>query len=339
MLWYETEGPDEDVFVSTRVRLARNLVDYPFEPRLSEAGAKEIIEKAKLALAEKEGYTFVDFTKVEDIKKQSLVEKHLVSPEFARKNTPCAVIENEKKQVYVMICEEDHLRIQCIRSGFDPHGALTAAREADTAIDASLQIAFDEELGYLTHCPTNLGTGLRISVMLFLPALTITGRIKSIQGQLSKIGLTVRGTTGEGSAAKGCLYQFSNCVTQGVTEEEILSNLREAVGSIARAERETRKQLLENNEDALRDRVMRALGTMRSAYMVDTEELYRLYADVRMGIAMGICDETTYSQLDTLLIRCMPATLTMQTEKTLSAPQRDKLRAQMLRTSMQPAIK
>ena len=104
MLWYETEGPDEDVFVSTRVRLARNLVDYPFEPRLSEAGAKEIIEKAKLALAEKEGYTFVDFTKVEDIEKQSLVEKHLVSPEFARKNTPCAVIENEKKQVYVMIC-------------------------------------------------------------------------------------------------------------------------------------------------------------------------------------------------------------------------------------------
>ncbi len=339
MLWYETEGPDEDVFVSTRVRLARNLIDYPFEPRLSEAGAKEIIEKAKSALAEKEGYTFVDFAKVEDTEKQSLVEKHLVSPEFARKSTPCAVIENEKKQVYVMICEEDHLRIQCIRSGFDPHGALSAAREADAAIDTSLQVAFDEELGYLTHCPTNLGTGLRISVMLFLPALTITGRIKSIQGQLSKIGLTVRGTTGEGSAAKGCLYQFSNCVTQGVTEEEILSNLREAAGSIARAERETRTQLLENNEDALRDRVMRALGTMRSAYMVGTEELYRLYADVRMGIAMGICNEIAYTQLDSLLIRCMPATVTIQAGNVLSAPQRDKLRAQILRTSMQPVKK
>ncbi len=335
MFWYETEGSDSDVFVSTRVRLARNLVDYPFEPRLSEAGAKEIIEKVKSALAQKEGYTSIDFAELEDAQKQSLVEKHLVSPEFARKSTPCAVVENEEKQVYVMVCEEDHLRIQCIRPGFDPGGALDAAIEADTAIDASLHIAFDEQLGYLTHCPTNLGTGLRISVMMFLPALTITGRIKSIQGQLSKIGLTVRGTTGEGSASKGCLYQFSNCVTQGVTEEEILNNLREAVGSIARVERETRKQLLENNEDALRDRVMRALGTMRSAYMVDTEELYRLYADVRMGVAMGICDEGTYPQLDTLLIRCMPATLTIEAGKSLSAPQRDKLRAQILRASMQ----
>ena len=336
MLWYETEGPERDVFVSTRVRLARNLVDYPFEPRLSEAGAKEIIEKVRLALGEDRGYTFKDFSTVEDNEKLCLVEKHLVSPEFAKKSTPCALIENEDKQVYVMVCEEDHLRIQCIRPGFDPKGAMEAALEADTAIDASLHIAFDEELGYLTHCPTNLGTGLRISVMMFLPALTMTGRIKSIQGQLSKIGLTVRGTTGEGSAAKGCLYQFSNCVTQGVTEEEILNNLREAAGSIARAERETRKQLLENNEDALRDRVMRAMGTMSSAYMVDTEELYRLYADVRMGIAMGICEGITYPQLDSLLIRCMPATLTSQSGKNLSPSQRDKLRAEILRSSMQP---
>lgn len=337
MLWYETEGPERDVFVSTRVRLARNLVDYPFEPRLSEAGAKEIIEKAKSALGEDQGYTCRDLSAAGDNEKLALVEKHLISPEFARKNTPCALIENEEKQVYVMVCEEDHLRIQCIRPGFDPKEAMDAALEADAAIDAHLHIAFDEKLGYLTHCPTNLGTGLRISVMMFLPALTMTGRIKSIQGQLSKIGLTVRGTTGEGSAAKGCLYQFSNCVTQGVTEEEILSNLREAAGSIARAERETRKQLLENNEDALRDRVMRAMGTMRSAYMIDTEELYRLYADVRLGIALGICEGVSYTQLDALLIRCMPATLTSQFGKDLSSTQRDKARAEILRTSMRQA--
>lgn len=335
MLWYETEGTDRDVFVSTRVRLARNLVDYPFEPRLGEAGAKEIIEKVRSALESEQGYSFTDFSKINESEKLSLVEKHLVSPEFARKNTPCAIIENSEKQIYVMVCEEDHIRIQCILAGFNPKGALEAALKADAVIDAKLHVAFDEQLGYLTHCPTNLGTGLRISVMMFLPALTAAGRIKSIQGQLSKIGLTVRGTTGEGSAAKGCLYQFSNCVTQGVTEEEILNNLREAAGSIAQAERETRRQLLENNEDLLRDRVMRALGIMRSAYMVDTEELYRLYADVRMGIAMGICEKATYSQLDSLLIQCMPATLTTQSGKSLSAPQRDKLRAELLRTSSQ----
>lgn len=335
MYWYESEGTDRDVFVSTRVRLARNLVDYPFEPRLDQTGAKEIIEKVHSVFATEPGYTFTDFSKVTENEKLSLVEKHLVSPEFARKNTPCAMIENEKKQIYIMICEEDHLRIQCIRGGFDPKEAMEAALTADAAIDAKLQVAFDEKLGYLTHCPTNLGTGLRISVMMFLPALTATGRIKSIQSQLSKIGLTVRGTTGEGSAAKGCLYQFSNCVTQGATEEEILNNLRQAAGTIAKAERETRQQLLENNEDLLRDRIMRALGTMHSAYMMDTEELYRLYADVRMGIAMGICKNITYPQLDTLLIQCMPATLSAKAEESLSAPQRDKLRAEQLRTSTQ----
>lgn len=335
MYWYETEGTDRDVFVSTRVRLARNLVDYPFEPRLDQTGAKEIIEKVRTVFASEQGYTFTDFSKVTENEKLSLVEKHLVSPEFARKNTPCAMIENDEKQVYIMVCEEDHLRIQCIRGGFDPKGAMKAALKADAAIDAKLHVAFDEELGYLTHCPTNLGTGLRISVMMFLPALTATGRIKSIQSQLSKIGLTVRGTTGEGSAAKGCLYQFSNCITQGATEEEIMNNLRQATGTIAQAERETRQQLLENNEDLLRDRVMRALGTMRSAYMMDTEELYRLYADVRMGIAMGLCKSITYPQLDTLLIQCMPATLSAKAEEPLSAPQRDKLRAEQLRTSTQ----
>lgn len=335
MYWYETEGTDRDVFVSTRVRLARNLVDYPFEPRLDETGAKEIIEKIRTVFAAEQGYTFTDFTGVTENEKLSLVEKHLVSPEFARKKTPCAMIENDEQQVYIMVCEEDHLRIQGIRSGFDPRGAMDAALKADTIIDAKLHIAFDEELGYLTHCPTNLGTGLRISVMMFLPALTATGRIKSIQGQLSKIGLTVRGTTGEGSAAKGCLYQFSNSVTQGVTEEEILNNLQQAVGTIAQAERETRQQLLENNADLLKDRVMRALGTMGSAYMMDTEELYRLYADVRMGVAMGICDTVTYTQLDTLLIHCMPATLTARAGESLSAIQRDKARATYLRTSTQ----
>ena len=334
MLWYETEGKERDVFVSTRVRLARNLIDYPFEPRLGETGAKEIIEKAAGALNAENGYTCTLLSALSPTARLSLAEKHLISPEFAKKRTPGALITNEEKQMYVMVCEEDHLRIQCIRPGFDPEGALAAALEADAALDAATQVAFDEQLGYLTHCPTNLGTGLRISVMMFLPALTITGRWGSVQAQLSKIGLTVRGTTGEGSNAKGCLYQFSNCVTQGMTEEEILDNLKRAVGSIAAAERETRKQLLENNEDALRDRVMRALGTLRHAYLMDSEELYRLYADVRLGVALGICENVEESRLDGLLVHCMPATLSEDAGEALSSAARDKLRARTLREAL-----
>lgn len=332
MYWYEDEGKQSDVFVSTRVRLARNLVDYPFEPQLVEAGAREIIQKTSDALPASEGYTITDLSAIDKNEKLSLVEKHFISPELANKTTPCAFIEHQKNQVSVMVCEEDHLRIQSLRPGFDPDGAYAAAAEVEQKLYAALQIAYDEKLGYLTHCPTNLGTGMRASVMLFLPALTMTGRMKSLQGQLSKIGLTVRGMTGEGSAAKGCLYQFSNCVTLGISEDEILENLKNAAEQIAKSERETRQQLMEQQEDALRDRVMRALGTLRSAYLLTSEELFRLYADVRLGISLGICTELTTAELDSLLIRCMPATLTLTSEKPLRAAQRDKERARLVRS-------
>ena len=334
MLWYETDGKERDVFVSTRVRLARNLVDYPFAPRLDETGAGEIIEKVRSALSPAEGYTCTLLSDLTAGQRHSLAEKHLVSPEFAGQRAPGALVVHEEKQLYVMVCEEDHLRIQCIRPGFDPEGALAAALDADAALDEKMQVAFDAQFGYLTHCPTNLGTGLRISVMMFLPALSMTGRIKSVQAQLSKIGLTVRGTTGEGSSTKGCLYQFSNCVTQGMTEEEIRDTLKRAVGSIAAAERETRQQLMKKNEDTLRDRVMRALGTMRHAYLMDSEELYRLYADVRLGVSLGICEGIREAELDGLLVRCLPATLAEDAGEALRAGARDRLRAQRLREAL-----
>ena len=334
MYWYETKGREKDVIVSTRVRLARNIEDYPFEPRLSKTGAEEIIEKVKGVFAGKDGYGFTDISALDENKKLSMVEKHLISPEMAEKETSCAIVENEDKGICIMICEEDHIRIQAIKPGLDLSGAMNAAFEADDLIDEKLKIAFDEKLGYLTHCPTNLGTGMRASVMMFLPALTMSGRIKGVQRELSQLGLTVRGVTGEGSGVKGCLYQFSNCVTQGVTEEEIIENLSEAVKKIAENERLLRKSYLENSYDELCDKVMRALGCLKYAHMISTEELYNLYADVRLGISSGIIKDMTEEKLDTLLISCMPATLTENAQKALSPKQRDKLRAEKIKESI-----
>lgn len=331
MYWYNDEGKERDVFVSSRVRLARNLADYPFEPYLTDKDAAEIIDKVCGALNEKKGYSFIDFSALAENEKLSMVERHLVSPDMAEKTTRSATVENEQEGLFVMLCEEDHVRIQAIRTGFDIQGAFKSACKADDLIDAAVDVAYDEKLGYITHCPTNLGTGMRASVMMFLPALTMTGRIKGIQNQLTKLGLCVRGMTGEGSAAKGCLYQFSNSVTQGVSEEDIITNLEEAVKQIASKERDLRKELLCNSSDELRDRVMRAWGTMKYAWILSSDEMLRLYADVRLGVSLGIITEIDEKGLDSLIFECMPATLCVSAGGELPGDKRDRLRAQKIR--------
>lgn len=332
MYWYETKGKDNDIFVSTRVRLARNIEDYPFDGRLSEAGAREIADKVRSAFENDDGYSYKEISSLAENEKLSMVEKHIISPEAAEKKTLSALVENKDEGIYIMLCEEDHIRIQAIKPGFDLKGAMESAFEADDKIDSCIKIAFDEKLGYLTHCPTNLGTGMRASVMMFLPALTMSGKIKGIQRELSQLGLTVRGITGEGSAAKGCLYQFSNCVTLGLCEEEIIENLNETVKKIADTERHLRESYKKSRPDELCDKAMRALGCMKYAHMISTQELYNLYADVRLGISLGIINNITEQETDALLISCMPATLTLEEKKELTPAERDVKRAQKLKT-------
>lgn len=330
MYWYEDKNAERDVYVSSRVRLARNFADYPFEPRLDKAGASEIIEKVKNDLCKNGEYVFTDFSALPRNEKLSMVERHLVSPEFAEKTTPAAIVENKAEGVVVMVCEEDHLRIQSIRAGLDLEGAFEACCKAEEKIDAAEKLAYDEKLGYLTHCPTNLGTGMRASVMMFLPALTLTGRIKGISHQLSALVLTMRGMTGEGSAARGCLYQFSNCSSMGMTEEEILENLKEATAKIAETELRLRGELDKRNGAQLRDRIMRSYGTLKYAYSVTSDEMFRLYSDVRLGICLGYITDMSAAALDELLIGTLPATLTVSAGKDLDPAERDRLRAERI---------
>lgn len=330
MYWYKDNGPEKDVFLSSRVRLARNLVDYPFYEKLDPTLASELIVRIKKDFDEEEGYTFTDFSALAENDRLGMVEKSLASREMLRKKLSSAIVENKENNVTILLCEEDHIRIQAILSGFDLFGAYERALKAERIIDKKENIAFSKKLGYLTHCPTNLGTGMRASVMMFLPALSMTGRVRGLESALSKIGLTVRGVKGEGSNPLGDLYQISNRVTLGVSEEEILENLREAVLSVANEERNLRNEIKKRDDASLKDRIMRSYGVMRYACLVDTEELYRLYRDIRLGVSLGYIEDLTEKAADTMLIECMAANL-YPGEDSLPPPEkRDKKRAERL---------
>ncbi|MBR7032703.1 MAG: ATP--guanido phosphotransferase [Clostridia bacterium] len=331
MKWYETKGRDSDVFVSSRIRLARNLKDYPFGERLDETSRREIVGKVRGVFEGDPGYTFTDFSSLPENERAAAAEENKVSPEFARSSKTRGVVESSDGVVSVMILEEDHVRIQSILPGLALEEAYDRADSADSALDSKLNIAYDDKLGYLTHCPTNLGTGMRASVMMFLPGTVAAGGIRSLANQLGKIGLTVRGMSGEGSAADGCLFQISNQVTLGVTEKETISKLADVTGKIAEQERTFRKKLLDADKDGVSDRVMRAYGTMLYAVMIDTKELLRLYSDVRLGVCLGVIDCVSVEKLDGILIRSMPAMLMKAHGGKMTAHERDRARAEGIR--------
>lgn len=335
MAWYNTTGSLCDTVISTRVRLARNINGYHFATRLDVEGANEIIEKVSVPL-EASGFRKIHFSDLSPIMATSYVERHYVSPEFATKEAPHALFLQEQSGIAVMVCEEDHLRIQSILPGLALEEAYLNASRTEKRLDEDFDFAYSEELGYLTHCPTNLGTGMRASVMMFLPALTRGGYMDSLATQLSKIGLTMRGLFGEGSGSAGCIYQISNQVTLGITEEETLKKMSEAIRQITESEHKARKAITGDALDRLTDRILRSLGILKYAYMISSSEFMKLFSDVRFGIALGLVKDVTYEQLGTLLVEAMPATLTLSAEnppKTEAA--RDKLRAQKIQSVIQ----
>ena len=334
MNWYNQLGKEHETVISSRIRFARNLCEYPFGDRLSAEKANEIIEKIAPVL-ENGGFEKIDFTKLSKAEAISYVEKHYVSREFAEKASPHALMLNEPCGYAVMLCEEDHIRMQCILSGLALNEAYDSLCGLDALIDESFDIAYDEELGYLTHCPTNLGTGMRASVMMFLPALTMAGRISGLSNQLSKIGLTMRGLYGEGTASQGNIYQISNQITLGITEEDSIKKLEDVIKQISESELELRKQITEDKNPKLIDRICRAEGTLRHAFMLSSSEFISLYSDVRLGVSLGIIKDVDLTALGELFIEVMPATLALS-EKDLKAgrSERDILRAKRIKAAL-----
>ena len=312
--------------ISTRVRLARNLKDYPFPCRLSEQGRKKVIEKVTSAIRDSNSSIASDFNliKLDDLTEAqgvSLVERHLVSPEFISETEGRALLLSKDESMSIMINEEDHIRLQVI-----------TADKLDTLLDENLEFAFDDKLGYLTQCPTNLGTGMRASVMLHLPALEKSRTIGRIAGNLSKLGLTIRGAYGEGSEPSGSLYQLSNQVTLGISEKAAIENLENITKQLVSQEQQARERLAKSID--IQDSVSRSLGLLKSAMVMTHDEALKLLSNVRFGILSGQIKDVTAEVVDSLMEKIEPATLMVNAGKNLSAQERDIERAKILREAL-----
>lgn len=333
----------EDVAISSRIRLARNLKAYPFTPRLSAQQRGEIVNKVSSAIAncsdEKlRELLFIDMNSMKPVDKQVLVEKHLISPEFAEGDKARAAVISKDEHICIMVNEEDHLRLQCIFQGIQFDAAWKLCNKLDDILGDTLDFAFDKTSGYLTCCPTNAGTGLRASVMMHLPALSMTGYIKGILETCAKIGVVVRGIYGENSEASGYMYQVSNQVTLGQSEEEIIAGIGNITAQIAEKERMLRSELYKQSPSRFEDRVFRAFGLLANARIMSTEECLKLLSDVRLGVIMGLVTGIELKELNKLMMMIQPAYLQKLADAQLTPDERDMKRAELVRRMMKEYI-
>lgn len=319
--------------ISSRIRLARNIRGIPFTGRMTVEQKKAVCTKVKEVASAIPGYKFdyIDMENVTAIQAGSMVEEHLISVEFANNREGEGLLLDRKHNVSVMINEEDHLRIQVLGRGEKLATLYETASEIDDALDEKLHFAFSEKLGYLTHCPTNLGTGLRASVMMHLPALHESGLINKIINTVSQVGLTVRGMYGEGSEPAGCVYQVSNQITLGISEKDTIERLEDIVRQIARNEAALREKMLENI--SIEDRVFRSYGIAREARIMSSQEFMKLMSDIRLGIEGGLLNLDT-KVLDELCIKVQPYTLMLYGGEGMEIRQRNIKRAEIVRDKL-----
>ncbi len=334
MIWYKKKN-ENDIFVSTRVRLARNIVNYPFPNAMSaddRISARDkiidVLRSSEKVLGE---FNITLMSDLDNLDRRVMMEKHLVSAELISKND-AGVAVGFNDELSIMLMEEDHIRIQVIRSGFDLAGCMEIANKADDAIEEKLGIAFSEKYGYLTSCPTNTGTGIRVSVMMHLPALTMTGNIDRVLTSATKLGLEVRGLYGEGSKAYGSLYQISNRITLGVTEEEIVDKIESVTGQIAKLEADSREKIRANSE--LADRLWRSVGVLKYARKLSSDEAKSILSDYILGTSMSIIDEEIKQNPLELMVLTEPANIIkICGGAELLAEERDVRRAELVRRS------
>jgi protein arginine kinase len=310
--WLRGSGPESDIVISSRIRLARNLADYPFIRRCSGHDRKEIESALRGRIEEVEAWsdvTYVDVEALDRVDRQFLVERQLISREHAEAEGARAVAIDAEEKFSLMINEEDHLRIQVMNSGLALEEAWNMVNSIDDLVEERVTYAFHPTLGYLTACPTNVGTGMRVSVMLHLPALVITRQIEKVFRSLQKISLAVRGLYGEGSQAMGDFYQISNQITLGRTEEELIRQVSDVVPLLIDYERRAREFLMRENQESLHDRVSRAHGILCTAQTISSEETMHLLSSVRMGINLGLIDNLEIPTINKLFIHTQPAHL------------------------------
>ncbi|MFC1631875.1 protein arginine kinase [Candidatus Omnitrophota bacterium] len=336
--WLKGTGPNSNIVISSRIRLARNLHQIPFSHWANKPQKEAIFGKAKEAIASSD-YTksalFLNMSELNNLDKQFLIERHLISKEHALRANHKAVIVDDREILSVMINEEDHLRIQVMQSGFNLSEAWQIMKRIDSDFEKKLNFAYSVRWGYLTACPTNTGTGLRASVMLHLPALVMTKQINKVLQAITKLNLTARGFYGEGTEASGNFFQISNQVTLGHSEEDILDNIERIIKQVIGHEQNARKVLFEQDRARIQDRIWRAYATLKNAHIITSKEAIDLFSSVRLGVDIGIFkDELSIPTINKIFILMQPAHLQKIEGKSLTPQERDIKRAELIRQEL-----
>lgn len=337
--WMKGTGPDADIVISSRIRIARNIRAHPFPMLATNEQAREVMER--LTSVAENGrlngigkFDTIELSELNELERRVLVEKHLISPNLANESRHGAFILSENEAVSIMVNEEDHLRIQCLYPGFQIQEAWEQASRIDDIFEEVADYAYDEKRGYLTSCPTNVGTGIRASVMMHLPALVLSQQINRILSAITQVGLAVRGIYGEGSEALGNLFQISNQITLGQSETEIIDNLYSVAKQIIEHERAARVKMLEESRVRLEDRVYRSYGILSHAMILDSKEAAQRFSDVRLGIDLGLIKNVSPQVMNEMMVLTQPGFLQQVFHEKMSPEQRDVRRAELIRQQL-----
>lgn len=330
--WYLQNGKNSDVVISSRVRLARNLIEYNFPNKNLKDESKKVFDKLEeITPSLGYGLKFLKLDNIDDVTKISLMEKHLISPDFAMNNKPNkAIIINDDENICIMVNEEDHLRIQVFTAGLELENLVGLIMEIDDKLSEMVDYAYSKKYGYLTACPTNIGTGMRISIMCHLPALTITGNIGKVLRAVNNFGMNIRGIYGEGTESKGDVYQIFNNQSLGLSEKEITKNVKNVTDKIIEQERLARKNL-EKQPIELEDRVYRSFGVLSNSRKMTTDECRSLLSDVKLGTDLGIITELNDSKIRKIELYTQPGNLQEYVGNNLNSFDRDIKRCEIIK--------
>jgi protein arginine kinase len=333
MAWYNEKS--DAVVISSRVRLARNIDGLPFPHKMNEEQSSEVLKKCRKVYEDnlKDSFDWLDLGNMQEIERIKLTEKHLISPDFVKRPKGRVVILSKDESICVMINEEDHIRIQAICPGRNMQKAFEEASRIDDIFAKEIKYGYSEKYGYLTCCPTNVGTGMRASVMIHLPALTQNGYVQQLLSAMGRMGIAVRGMYGEGSNANGNIYQISNQVTLGISEGEIIKRLDKILDNIIGKEEAVRSKLFSERKAALEDKVWRAVGVLKNARIMSSNELLSLLSDVRIGADLGIL-KIDSDVLNRLIVETAPAHIAQLCGGETTAAERDYKRAELVRNEI-----
>lgn len=338
--WLSGAGPQAGIVLSSRVRLARNLFRFKFPPAADADLRRKVVGEVHSAIERsillKSGKFFQNGD-LGPLDRDFLVERHVISPEFMKDGEGHGLYLGEDESLSVMVNEEDHLRIQALTSGLEISKAYELASQADSELSTNLTFEFDEELGFLTACPTNVGTGLRASVLIHLPALVLTREIDSVITRVTKVGWAVRGFYGEGTDVLGNLLQLSNQTTLGRSEEEILEGLEKVTRQVIEYEENARSVLERDARELIEDKIWRAYGILRYARVLTSDDVMNLLSAVRLGVGMGVIKEVPVGLVNELLLLCQPAHLQKFAGREMEPGERDGVRAELVRSRIEKA--